>query len=724
MGLVAVSGAAASMFSPLWHRVEAIRPRVRPELRIERHVIRGEVWYVAKDRFSTRAHRFSAPVYAVLMRMDGRRTLGQIWEEVTARFGEQAPSQTQVLQLLGQLYAFGLVQADRAVDARELATRAKEAERRIAFQKIGNPLFLRLPLLDPDRFLTATAHLVRPLFSPIGMLLWLLAVGWFVAQAALNWQALTGNMADRVLAADNLLLLLLVYPLLKVLHELAHAYAVKLHGGEVPEIGVMLLVFLPAPYVDASASAVFASRRARVLVSAAGMMAELAVAAAAMAVWLLAEPGLLRSLAFNTMLLASVSTLVFNANPLLRFDGYHILSDLVDVPNLATRATRWWAWLAQRFLFGMREARSPATAPGEAWWFAFYAPLSLAYRLFVLATIALFIGTQYFVVGVVLLAWTLTLAVVWPLAKALRFVLVAPAVGPKRARAVLVTGGAAAGLAALFLAVPVPHGTVARGVVWLPEEARIVTGTAGTVLRLAARPGEQVAAGALLAELEDPYLEAQRARLAAQLEELEHRLTQAEAQAPLDTPPIRRRIEQAEEELREADRRIEALTLRAPFEGRFLAPGAEALVGAHLRRGALIGYVMPGAAPLVRAVVAEDDIDLVRGATRAVSVRLEGARDAPLTGLSIARDVPGSTRRLPSAALAEPMGGPLALDPGAREGMTALLPFFVADIALPADALPDRWGERAWVRFDHGAEPIAPRLWRRLRQTFLRVFHV
>ncbi|HYZ34544.1 MAG TPA: hypothetical protein VE684_19945 [Crenalkalicoccus sp.] len=719
-----MSGATASMFSPLWHRVEAIRPRVRPELNIERHVIRGDVWYVAKDRFSTRAHRFSAGVYAVLMRMDGRRTLGEIWSEVAERFGENAPSQGQVLQLVGQLYAFGLVQADRAVDTRELAERARDVARRQALQQVQNPLFLRIPLLDPDRFLGATAHLLRPLFSAGGFLLWLAAVGWFLAQAAIRWEALTENVADRVLAADNLVLLAVVYPALKALHELAHAYAVKLRGGEVHEMGVMLLVLLPAPYVDASASAVFASRRARVLVAAAGMMAELLVAAGAMAVWIAAEPGLTRALAFNTMLIASVSTVVFNANPLLRLDGYHILADLIDVPNLGTRAARWYVYLAQRHLFGMAEARSPVTARGEAVWFALYAPASLAYRLTVLAAIAAVVGTKYFVVGVALILWTLTLALVWPVVKALRFVLVSPALRRRRGRALAVTLAGALLLAGALFALPVPYATVARGVVWLPEESRIVAGTAGTVLEIAQPPGSRVAADEVLFRMEDPYLAAQRARAAAQLQELRDRLILSEAETPFETQVIRKQAEFAEDELREADRKLAALTLRSPVAGAFLVPRPEALVGAHARRGQLLGYVMPGTAPLVRAVVAEDDIDLVRGLTREAAVRLEGERWRPVRHLEIARAVPGSTRRLPSAALGENMGGPLALDPRAREPDTALQPFFVVDVALPPDVAPERWGERAWVRFDHGAEPIANRLWRWARQTFLRVFHV
>src|SRR5471032_194416 len=239
-----------SMFSPVWHRVEGLRPRLQPHTTIERQVIRGDVWYVAKDRVSNRAHRFSPGVYAVLMRMDGRNTLEFIWTQVVDLFGEDAPSQDQIIHLLSQLYSLDLIQVDHVVDLGELADRSGRWRRRQVMQRFQNPLFFRIPLFDPERFIAATLHLVRPFFSPIGALAWVALVGWFCVQAALNWDALTGGLTDRVLATDNLILLLVIFPLLKIVHELGHAYATKIAGGEVHEIEIMFRVLMPASYVD------------------------------------------------------------------------------------------------------------------------------------------------------------------------------------------------------------------------------------------------------------------------------------------------------------------------------------------------------------------------------------------------------------------------------------------------------------------------------------------
>jgi putative peptide zinc metalloprotease protein len=168
--------------------------------------------------------------------------------------------------------------------------------------------------------------------------------------AGLNWSTLSENVVDRALAPQNLLLLWFVYPLVKAIHELGHAYATKIYGGEVHEIGVMFLVFVPVPYVDASASSSFPDKRQRMAVGAIGIGVEMLLAAVAVFVFAHATIGLVHAIAYNVILIGGVSTILFNGNPLLRFDGYYVLSDLLDVPNLGPRANAYVGYLAQRRL--------------------------------------------------------------------------------------------------------------------------------------------------------------------------------------------------------------------------------------------------------------------------------------------------------------------------------------------------------------------------------------
>ena len=171
------------------------------------------------------------------------------------------------------------------------------------------------------------------------------------------------------------------------MHELAHAVAVRVWGGEVHEFGISLLLLMPVPYVDASAAAGFRERHRRVMVSLVGVIAETALAAMAAIVWLSVGDGVVRDIAFATMLIGGVSTLLFNGNPLMRFDAYHALADAIDSPGLGRRGDALWLSLAQQYLFGVRQPRRPAVAPGERPWLLGYAAASFAYRVVVAVAI-------------------------------------------------------------------------------------------------------------------------------------------------------------------------------------------------------------------------------------------------------------------------------------------------------------------------------------------------
>lgn len=713
-----------TLYSALWHRVEGLRPELKPGVTVERHIVRDEVWYVTRDRLSNASHRLSAPVYALLMRMDGKRTIDQIWTEMVRLYGADAPSQDRVIQTLGQLGNFDLLRADVATDERELASRAETLQGRRRLQQVQNPLFFKLRLLDPNAALGATRHLVRPLFTGFGFLLWLACMVWLGLQAFTHWPELSNNFSDRLLAPSNLVILLALYPAIKLVHELGHAYATRVFGGEVHEIGLMFLVFMPAPYVDASASAAFPDKWRRSIVAAAGMMAELLLAALAMLVWIEVEPGPLRSICFNVMTIAGVSTLVFNGNPLLRFDAYYILADLAEIPNLAGRAGKWWLWLAQRHLFGLRGVTSPVTGRGEALWFALYAPASLAYRLTVVASIALVVGTQYFFIGVLLVVWTLTQSFLWPAFNALRHVLVSPALAERRLRAVTATFGGIALVVGLVGWLPLPHGTIAEGVTWMPEQARVVADTQGTVVGYLVTDGQEVEAEAAVARLEDPFLVNEERIARARLAELRQRFVAAETNALVGIEVVRRQIEFAERDLADAERRLAALVVRAPRAGRAVLPRARDMIGSHVTKGTVLAYVIPPERAVVRVAVPETEIDRVRTATLAAEVRFAEAPRRDGVPAELVRMVPGAGRRLPSLALARDAGGPFVLDPTAKEKDTALLPFFEVDLMLPADFVSTAWGERVWVRFDHGRVSLFDQFHRAVRQVLLKRFNV
>jgi putative peptide zinc metalloprotease protein len=713
----------APLTSSLWYRVAPLRPRLLARAQLHRHRYRGERWYLLRDPASGRVHRFTPGARVLLAAMDGTRTVQDLWAIARRRLGEDAPTQDEVIQLLGQLHAGDLLGGDVSPDTLELFERGRTQEAAKRRRSWINPMAVRIPLWDPGDFLDRFAGLWRVLWGRLGALLWLGAVLPALALLPPHWADLTGNLADRVLQAENLLLMMLVFPVVKALHELGHATATRAMGGEVHDMGVMLLVLMPVPYVDASAASVLPSRWRRALVGAAGMAVELFVAALAFYLWLAVEPGLVRALCFNAMLVAGVSTLIFNGNPLLRYDAYYILTDLAELPNLGQRAARYWGHLLERFVLRARDVESPAHTPGERLWLVAYGLLSTAYRLFVTIAIALFVGTQFFFFGVLLALWAVGAMAVVPVVKALRHLRSRPALQERRGRALAIAAGSVALLAGM-LALPLPQRTVTEGVVWMPERSIVRAGTAGFVTEVVARPGETVRAGQLLARRVDPELDAQVRLQQARVAELEAQYGVAFVTERARAEIVREQWAHEEATLRRLLERAASLQAVAEQDGRFALAAPDDLPGRYHRQGEVIGYVLGPEVPQVRVVVEQADADLVGTATREVALRLVDERARVLEG-RIVRQVPAGAGEAPSRALLAEGGGRLAADPRDPKGQRTLERIFQIDVALdqPPGRLP-AYGQRVHVRFELEPSPAAAQLWRALRRVFLRHFEV
>ncbi len=707
-----------AFLSPSWYRVASLQPALRPHAQVHRHRYRGQAWYVLQDHASGRMHRFTPAAYLFIGQMDGVRTVDAIWSEVVDTLEDDAPTQDEIVQLLSQLHAADLLQSNVSPDAGELFERYGKQRRQALRRNVFNPLSVRVPLWHPDAFLERTVRYVGWLFGPTGMVLWLLTVLPAIGLAWVHWPELTHNLSDRVLAAENVVLLVLIYPVVKALHELGHGYAAKARGGEVHEMGIMLLVFFPVPYVDASSATAFRSKWQRAAVGAAGILVEAFLAAAALYVWLLIEPGQSRAVAFNVMLIAGVSTVVFNGNPLLRFDGYYVFADLIEIPNLAQRSNRYWAHLVDRYVFATPNARPFPAAPGERGWFLAYAPASFAYRMLVLFSIVLFVAGENLFFGVLIGAWVIASSILFPLGKMLWHVLKSPRLHRNRRRAVGSTGFAIAALIAMLLAVPVPLHSVSEGVVWLPDDAHVRAGTDGFVQRLLVPPGTLVRTGDALIKSEAPTVAAEIELLSARIDALKARLTAQTVVDRVNAAVTGQELEKEQAALQRALDRADRLTVRSPADGRFVVPRASDLPGRYYQKGELLGFVVVNEAKIVRVVVSQDDSELVRQRLRSAEIKLPD-RPAATYPAAVVREVPAAIDQLPSKALFGDGGGAIAADPRDPEGTTAFNRYFQLDLALPPDSEAAAFGARAYVRFNHAWEPLAFQLYRRARQLFL-----
>ena len=731
-----------AVHSPRFYRVASLKPRLVSRLRLRRQRLRGETWYLLSDAGSGAGVRLNAAAYAVAGRFDGRRSVQQLWEQSLAAGAAAEPAtQDEVIDVLSQLQDAALLQFDgpagaAAPDLRPGAARAGAASRRSR----GGLLAWRLPLADPSALLDRLAPLQRLLFSRAAFVVWALAVALLLLLALQHGPTLVAHGRQWLATPRYALLALLLYAPVKALHELSHGLAVRRWGGTVREAGVTLMLGLPAPYVDASAAAGFSLRRQRIAVGAAGMMAELALAAVALPLWLALPDGLARDAAFVTLFITGLTTLVFNANPLQRFDGYYILADALDLPNLAPRSRAWWTDLLRRRLLRLHDGEPMATARGERPWLVAYAPLAWLYTLAVAVLAAGWLGEISLGLGVAcgaVLAWQVGLQPLLRLLTPLRRAALAQQRTARRWRRLALAGSAAL---ALLMVVPLPQRTRLQGVVWPPERTQLRAEEDGFVESVLIENGRPVQAGEAVLQLANPALETQFARQEARVSALETELVQAlpgdDRNFGSDKSSLgdgragdaRAELAAAEAELERLRERLAALTVRAQVAGRVALPKAADLPGRYLHRGGLAGRVLTGAAPTVRVALPEAEASDLRRDADAVGVRL-AASPGRLHAARLLHDGVGAVKQLPSAALSERHGGPVATDPADKDDLKPVRPVVLLDVQL-ADTAADggegdqeRIGERAWVRFDTGHSPLVVQLARGLRRELLQRFN-
>ncbi|HEX8310800.1 MAG TPA: biotin/lipoyl-binding protein [Chthoniobacteraceae bacterium] len=706
---------AASTFSESWYRIAGYSLALRPHVQVQRQFFRGERYYVLHDPFNNQFSRLQPAAYEFVARLRLGRSVESVWCECIEANPEEAPGQEDVIRLLAQLNASNLLHSNLPPDSTKLFDRYQKRRERETRATWLNVMYAKFPLLDPDAFLKSLQPLLKRVISWPGALLWLVAVVIGIKVIVDRADAFK-DQSQAILAPSNLVLLYLSFFVVKALHELGHACVCRRLGGEVHVIGLMLMIFTPVPYVDTTSSWAFRSRWKRALVGAAGMIVEMFVAAVAAVVWAYTAPGVVNSLAYNVILVASVSTLMFNINPLMRFDGYYILSDLLDIPNLQARATKQVTHLFERYLFGCKQSHSQAWTRKEATWLSIYGMSSFGYRLLVFAAILLFLAERFLLLGVLMALFCGFTWLVAPVVKLIRYLASSPRLGRQRSRAI---AACAAVVALLFVGlevIPAPNRFRAPGVLEAVEHRILSAETGGRIEEIVATPGQQVAKGDTLLRLSNRELELDLQSARAELKEAMAMRTRAEHEFIADLEPLDSRIGVVGKRILKLERAQEALIVRAPHDGVWLAPELEDHQGAWLPRGKELGHIVNPSSFHFSAIVSQQEASWLFGKEiRAGEVHLLGRADITLPVL--ARTViPADRRTLPSAALGWRSGGDIAVSTTDETGVQAREPFFEVRAAvesMPGVTLHGRSGK---IRFDLPPEPLLHQWTRKLRQ--------
>ncbi len=734
-------------FSELWYRVAEFRPRLSAHLVVRRHTYRGQTWFVLGDPTSTKFYRFNAAAYRFLGLLDGQRTVQEAWDVCNAQLGDDAPTQRDCLDLLAQLQMYGLLRNDLPVDVQRLRERIVQIREQRYRELTGNYLFWTVPLFNPERFLAKFADVARVVFGKWGFAALGVLLVLAVRAVVPRWEELTGSL-NSVIAIDNLFWLSITFLVLKAIHELGHGFACKAYGGRVTEIGIMFMIVLPIPYCDATTSWAFANKWHRILVSSAGVMSELAVASIAAMVWAATDAGFVHTLTYNIMFVASVATVLFNINPLLRYDGYYILADLTEIPNLSTRSHELLKWMVRRYLFGVKgEPCPPLHDRAEGAIMVTHATLAFPYRLLVMVSIVSFVAQKYFVFGLLLALFGTIMWLGAPIVKGLSYVLSEPTLQVVRVRAVAVSFGLVLAAVAFVGLAPMPARVAALGVVEPLERKTYRAPHEGFLDQCFVGNGQRVAAAEPLFAMSNPEMEQQHKRAVAGVELERLRRDAGYASSASEGQVGESLYHDAVDRLHAIEEAMSEMYVEAPFEGYVIAPDLDTRIGSYFKAGDTLLLLATLDDMVIRAYVDDRDFawlfpdGLTEGAT--ASVRVKGRLyDIPDQVVEFDIDVQRSgytgERTLPFQSLGMNVsGGGIEVDPTDQQGQRTLSPQWLVTLRPrtplvergrgdggQAEAVAALPGTRARIRFSRPAEPLLTQWVRRLRQALTRRFEI
>ena len=662
------------IFSDSWHIVSDLKVSLLHNVTVQKQYFRGEKWYVIKDAFNNKFFRIKPEAYQFVMRLTTLKSVEEIWEAYLLAYPDVAPTQEEVVTLLSQLHINNLLYFKNNPHNDDIFERHLEQKQKIFQGKLTNFLFIKVPIFDPEVFLRSVQPLTNAIFSLKGFILWLVVVVYGVKIVIENSSSVV-QQAQGILAPGNFIFLYMALFLLKVLHEFGHAMMCKKFGGPVHTIGIMFLVFTPLPYMDASSSWSFRNKWHRTLVGSAGMIIELFIAAIAAVVWANTGEGLIHSMSFNLMVIGSVSSLLFNANPLLKFDAYYMLSDMLEIPNLYQRSKEQVYYFAEKYIFDVEESHAPSNSDKEAFWLVFYAITSAFYRLLVSIAIAVFVADQMLIVGIFVALMSFYVWVIKPSYSFIVYLFSSPNLNKNRYRAVSISSMVFFVLILLIYMIPISHNINAPGIIYAKNFTTVYTPNEGYLETLHKKSGDSVEKGDLVVTMRSHELDLDINLIQGKLKET--LALELKAQNDIaDLKPLKARIKLLHKKLSWYNQQKKSLMIYAQISGRWVAPQLPSLHKSLLKNRIALGSIVPQEAFKFIAVVSQEKaFDLFRERQLKGNVKLDGVaqKTIELTNIQV---IPYEKHQLPSAALGWVGGGDIQVAQDDASGTKSIEAFF------------------------------------------------
>ncbi len=672
---------------------ESSLPRLRSELRFSPVKEGNRIQYILKDPVRNTYYRIGLEEYLFISRLNQASGLEQLLESV-AQTGDTRLDSEQAQAILNWLAARQLLQVDDAaplVQALEIEEKQKNARR---FSRL-NIITIKVPLFNPDPLLDYLSPKFTWLTGKWFAALWLILAVSALGTLFSRWQEFSSQAAG-FFSAGNVFFIWLIWFSLKLFHELFHALVCRRYGGRVYEAGILLILFIPLTYVNATSSWNFPSKWQRIHVAVAGMFIELGIGWAALLVWAGQPNTTAGFIAHNTFIIASVSSLLFNANPLMRFDGYYVLSDLIGIPNLYSHGLQFIRSIGTRWFLGISSGALYRNSPKQ-WFIRFYGVAIYLWRLFILVSLGYIASTMAGGFGILA---TIGAAVVWvgmPVYQFLKRLPLHRQQNPHALRHLLLR------LSLTLLVITVTLRLIsweqriqAPAIVEYRHQYSVRPETEGFVGNVYVTAGQQVRRGALLLTLENTELThaARDLQLQIQQLELERRLAQSTGQLT-KLQILQEQQQNLSEKLQDREADLRAINVRAQGDGVIVGAGLDALEGTYLFRGQEVFWIVSPGQKQITASASQDDVEQFRALiNQPLKIDMRSAGLGIVTG-TLKQVSPTATSELIHPALGAVYGGPLDVrqqavsttgkDMEQRYRFELFAPRFTLDVELPAE---------------------------------------
>lgn len=716
------------------YQLGTIALRLREDINVLVREYGGKSTYIIEDELTSRYYRIGLAEYTFLSLLDGKTTFAEALGRTASLMREQALTEDRAASFCRWLVQSGLASTDQSRSVHRLVGQSDSQNDNRVWGKFS-VLMQRIRLFHPDRISTVGNDMLGWLFSGPIFVLWLILLALGVDAIVKHWDRFVSSTSV-IVSPDNWLWLILTWLLLRVVHESAHAIACKRFGGTVREAGVALIVFLPLPYVDVSSAWRFGSRLQRIVTSAAGMMAELALAAAAAIVWAQTGPGVLNQNAFNIIISAGLMTILFNANPLMRFDGYYILADLLEMPNLATHGQQALVQIGKRWGLGLT-SQTVHYPEGRNLLIVGYGLGAFLWRIvicvgLVLAADALFYGAGTVLALVAVIGW-----LILPVVRLLKFVAVGSKLEqPSRIRFAILTTTMSVLIWYTLTAVPWCSTATAPVLVDYYPQLEVRAAVPGFVHQVHVQPGQCVEKGQLLITMTNVELDTYAKQLESDIELSRQRTTVYLAEKQLSVLQIEQQtLASLEQRYAELKQQQAQLAVCAQDSGIILTGQLDRLYGEYLDVGDLVMTVGHSHERELLALVDQQQLESFQNQLgRPVHVHIAGTGTRWIK-TSLNEVAPRATREFPHPALGAHAGGPLEVHlrsvqsgDNVIQEQALLNPHFLARASVPVelrDSLsPGQMGELAFSAEDgsigHHLKRLFNRWWNLRQQALLR----